>query len=104
MASAFASAIAGLFEDPNIGRAATYIVDGATPKLVRVITRRADDITNFGEARLWSETTRIDVLAAEISNPRPGDTLVLDGAAHVIEGEPVRDRERLTWTLTLRAP
>ena len=28
---------------------------------IRVITRRADEITGFGEARLWSETTRIDL-------------------------------------------
>ena len=53
-------------------------------------------------ARLWSETTRFDVRVAEVANPRPGDRLVLDGETFVVQGEPVRDRERLVWTLDVR--
>jgi len=67
--------------------------DGA-PQLVRVALRRADEITGFGEARLWSETTR--------PTPRPGDRIEIDGEAFLIQGEPVRDRERLVWTVDLR--
>ena len=59
--SVFAAAIDNLFADPNIARDATWIADGGAPKLVRVVTRRADEVTGFGEARLWSETTRIDL-------------------------------------------
>lgn len=100
--SAFTAAIDMLFADPNIGRDAVYIADGGAPVLVRVVARRADAITDFGEARLWSETTRVDLRVAEVPTPRPGDRVEIDGDAFLIQGEPVRDRERLVWTVDLR--
>ena len=100
--SIFAIAIETLFGDPNMARDAVYIADGGTPRLVRVVTRRADEVTAFGEARLWSETTRVDLRVAEVPNPRPGDRVEIDGEAFLIQGEPVRDRERLVWTVDLR--
>ena len=69
---------------------------------VRVIARRADAVTEFGGGRLWSETTRLDLRIAEVPDPRPGDRIVVDGEAFVVQGEPMRDRERLVWTLDLR--
>ena len=100
--SAFAAAVGALFTDGNIGRDAVYIADGGAPVLVRLIARRADDVTEFGDARLWSETTRVDLQVAEVPNPRPGDRIEIDGDAFLIQGEPVRDRERLVWTVDLR--
>jgi hypothetical protein len=100
--SAFAAAVGALFEDPNIGRDAIYIADGGAPVLVRVVARRADAISDFGDARLWSETTRIDMRVAEVATPSPGDRIEIDGEAFLIQGEPVRDRERLVWTVDLR--
>lgn len=91
-----------LFTDPNIGRDGIYIADGGTPMLVRIVSRQADAITDFGDARIWSETTRIDLRVAEVPAPRPGDRLEMDGDAFLIQGEPVRDRERLVWTVNLR--
>lgn len=99
--SAFAAVVGALFADPNIGREAVYTADGGAPVLVRVVARRADSITDFGDARLWSETTRIDLRVAEVANPRPGDRIEIDGDAFLIQGEPVRDRERLAWTVDL---
>ena len=75
---------------------------GGAPKLIRVVTRRADEVTGFGEARIWSETTRIDLRVAEVPAPRPGDRIEIDGEGFNIQGEPVRDRERLVWTVNLR--
>ena len=95
-------ALDALFADGNIGRDAVYIADGGAPVLVRVVSRRADEITSFGEARLWSETTRIDLRVAEVPNPRPGDRIEIDGEGFLIQGEPTRDRERLVWTVDLR--
>ncbi|MCB1356330.1 MAG: hypothetical protein KDK53_07515, partial [Maritimibacter sp.] len=92
--SAVAVALDALFADPNIGRDAVYIADGGAPVLVRVVARRADAISDFGDARLWSETTRIDLRVAEVATPRPGDRIEIDGDAFLIQGEPVRDRER----------
>ena len=100
--SAFDAAVDLLFADPNIGHEAIYISDGGAPLLVRIVSRQADAISDFGDARLWSETTRIDLRVAEVSNPRPGDRLEIDGEAFLIQGEPVRDRERLVWTVDLR--
>jgi hypothetical protein len=100
--SAFAAAVGALFADPNMVRDAVYIAEGGAPVLVRVVPRRADAVTDFGDARLWSETTRVDMRVAEVPNPRPGDRVEIDGDAFLIQGEPVRDRERLVWTLDLR--
>jgi hypothetical protein len=41
--------------------------------------RRPDDVTGFGEARIWSETTRLDLRLSEVANPRPGDRIEIDG-------------------------
>jgi hypothetical protein len=100
--SAFGAAVDLLFADPNIGKDAVYTPEGGTPVPVRIIARRADEVTGFGEARLWSETTRIDLRVAEVPAPRPGDRIEIDDDAFLIQGEPVRDRERLVWTVDLR--
>jgi len=100
--TAFAAAVDALFADPNLGRAAMYEPADGDPFPVRVIARRADAVTEFGEARLWSETTRFDVRASEVAQPRPGDRLAIDDANYIVQGEPVRDRERLVWTLDTR--
>ena len=38
------------------------------------------------------------------NNPEPGrkKVIVIGADSHVIQGEPLRDRERLIWTLDLR--
>lgn len=100
--TAVETALEALFADGNIGRDAVYVADGGTARLVRAVMRRADAITDFGDARLWSETTRIDLRVAEVPAPRPGDRIEIDGEAFLIQGEPVRDRERLVWTVDLR--
>ena len=102
MMSAFVAAVDLLFADSNIGLTATYTPDGGAPVLVRAVARRADAVTEFGDAWLWSETTRIDLRVAEVPNPRPGDRIEIEGDAFLIQGQPVRDRERLVWTVDLR--
>ena len=100
--SAFTAAVGALFADGNIGCDAVYISEGGAPVLIRVVTRCADDITSFGDARIWSETTRVDLRVAEVATPRSGDRLEIYGDAFLIQGEPTRDRERLVWTVDLR--
>jgi hypothetical protein len=100
--TAFAAALDALFANSDVGEDAVYIADGGAPVIVRVVSRQADAITDFGDARIWSETTRLDLRVAEVPNPRPGDRIEIDGAAFLIQGEPVRDRERLVWTVDLR--
>lgn len=100
--AAFAGLVDRLFADPNLGRDAVYEPADGAPVAVRVIARRADAVTEFGSGRLWSETTRLDLRVAEVANPRPGDRIVIDGKALVVQGEPVQDRERLVWTIETR--
>ena len=102
MISAFACAIDALFADPHIARDGVYTAEGGTPVLVRVITRHPDEVTGFGETRIWSETTRIDLRVTDVATPRPGERIEIDGEAFLIQGEPARDRERLVWTVDLR--
>jgi hypothetical protein len=100
--SVFTSALDGLFGDPNIARTATYAPADGDTFPVRVVARRADAVTAFGDARLWSESTRFDLRVSEVAELRPGDRLVIDGEAFVVQGEPVRDRERLVWSIDTR--
>src|SRR6188768_1122176 len=101
--SAFSATLDNLFGDPNIARPATYSPGAAGDAVpVRVIARRADAVTEFGGGRLWSETTRFDVRVAQVAEPRPGDRIAIDGETFVVQGEPMRDRERLVWTLDVR--
>jgi hypothetical protein len=102
MPDALSAALDAIFADGNIARDAVCIAHGGAPVLVRVVARRADAVTDFREARLWSETTRIDLRVAEVPSPRPGDRVETCGDAFLIQGEPVRDRERLVWTIDLR--
>jgi len=100
--TALAMALDALFADDNIAREAIYTPEGGAPVLVRAVARRADETTGFGDARIWSETTRLDLRVTEVPQPRPGDRIEIDGEAFLIQGEPVRDRERLVWTVDLR--
>ena len=43
-----------------------------------------------------------DIRASEIAAPAEGDTIVVDGSTYVIQGEPIRDAERLVWTIEAR--
>jgi sulfur carrier protein ThiS len=49
--------------------------EGRLVVAIAVVARRADVVSDFGDARLWSETTRIDLRVAEVANPRPGDRI-----------------------------
>lgn len=61
-----------------------------------------NSFTDFGARRFVSDTTVVDVRVADLPVPRPGDAIVIGADSHVIQGEPLRDRERLIWTLDLR--
>ncbi len=100
--NALAMALDALFADGNIGGDAVYTPEGGVAIIVRVVTRRADDIASFGDAQIWSETTRVDLRVGEVPNPRAGDRIEIEGEAFLIQGEPARDRERLVWTVDLR--
>ena len=99
----FAAAMDTLFADPNLARDALYRAGGADPGIpVRLIIRRPDRIGEFGDTRIASETATFDARTSEIAEPAEGDTLDVEGVTYVIRGTPVRDAERLIWTIEAR--
>ena len=99
--TAFAAALDGLFADPNIAVEIWYRDSEGQFTRARGILRRPDEITEFGSARLLSDSTRIDVRVADIPDPRPQEQILIGEETFRILGEPRRDRERLVWTLEL---
>ena len=96
---AFSAALDLLFADPNLALDAWHRdVAGQFTKL-RIIPRRADSVTEFGAARLWSETFRFDVRVSDLPNPRPQEQIQVGDETFLIQGEPARDRDRLIWTI-----
>ena len=101
---ALAIAIDRLFADPNLGVNAIYRGSGADPgTMIRAIIRQPDRIGTFGETRIATETTIVDIRTSDINAPAEGDTIEMDGTVYVIQGEPIRDAERLIWTIEARA-
>ncbi len=99
----FVSAIDALFADPNLGSDAVYCAGGGEPGIpVRVILRRPDRVGEFGETRIVAETLRIDVRVSDVAAPGEGDTVEVDGTVYVVQGAPIRDAERLVWTIEAR--
>lgn len=99
--TAFAAALDGLFADPNLSVEIWHWDSEGQFTRARGILRRPDEITEFGSARLLSDTARIDVRVADIPNPRPQEQILIGEETFRILGEPRRDRERLVWTLEL---
>ena len=96
----FAAAIDVLFADLNLAVDAVYRDDGADPGVpVRAILRRPDRISEFGETHIVAGTVVIDVRVSDVAAPAEGDTIEADGMVYVIQGEPIRDVERLVWTI-----
>jgi hypothetical protein len=101
--TAFAAAIDALFADPNLGVNAIYRAGGSGEAItLRAIVRQPDRVGTYGETRIATETTIFDIRTLDINAPAEGDTIEMDGTVYVIQGEPVRDAERLVWTIAAR--
>jgi len=99
----FVVATEALFGDPNMAGDALYRAGGVEPsRAIRVIVRQPDRIGEIGEIRIASETMTFDVRTSEIADPAEGDTLDVDGVIYIVQGTPVRDAERLVWTIEAR--
>ncbi len=99
----FAAAMDRIFANPSMAVAALWISAATSDERpMRVIRRAPDRITEFGAARFVSDTTMVDVRLSDLSDPRPGDLIVIGTDSFTIQGEPTRDRERLIWSLDLR--
>ena len=99
--STFAEALEVLFFDANLSVEIWHRDSEGQFTRARGILRRPDEITEFGAARLMSNTTRIDVRVVDIPDPRPQEQVLIGDETFLIQGEPRRNRERLIWTLEL---
>ena len=101
--SAFANATAALFRDPNLAQEALWRSGGAgVPVAVRVMLRRPDAVTSFGEGRFVTDSVMIDVECAALGVLAPGDTFEIGGAIYEVRGEPLRDALRHLWKAEVR--
>ena len=101
--SVFAAATDALFADPNLGVNAIYCPGGSGEAItLRAIVRQPDRIGNFGETRIATETTLVDIRTSDIAAPAESGTIEMDGTVYAIQGEPIRDAERLIWTIEAR--
>ena len=97
--TAFADALGVMFSDPNISLAATWKTGGVgagTP--VRVVLKQPDQTLTFGVSHVVAPTAVIDVRKSEISAPKKGDTVIVNGATYEIVSPPTQDSLRLVWT------
>lgn len=96
----FASAVNVIFADANMAEAAFWLEQGFPPqRACRVVRAAPDVVTEFGQGRFRSETVRFDVRVSEWPRPVAGDILIVGAARFKVQGEPVRDSERLVWAL-----
>ena len=101
--SVFAAAMDRIFTHAAMAAPALWIsATTSEERPIRIIARAPDRITDFGAGRFVSDTTMVDVRVGDLPHPRPGDLIVIGTDSQVIQGEPLRDRERLIWTLDLR--
>ena len=49
--------------------------------------------------RMVSETFRCDVRVTDLPAPRPDEQILFGDETFLIRGEPIRDRDRLIWTI-----
>ncbi len=99
----FEAALGRIFGNPSMAVAAVWIsATTSEERTVRVIRRAPDRITEFGAGRFVSDTMMVDVRVSDLPEPQSGDLLVIGADSFILQGEPIRDRERLVWTLDLR--
>lgn len=99
----FAAAMDRIYANPSMAVAALWIsATTSEERPIRVIRRAPDRITEFGAARFVSDTMMVDVRASDPPDPCTGDLIVIGADSFTIQGEPLRDRERLIWSLDLR--
>jgi len=98
--SPFSAAVDACFK--HLGVAAVYTPRGGTPMVVRVIARRPDREIEFGDIAVHTATANFEVRMAEVPSLALGDTITLDGETFVLQGEPVRDADRLVWVVDMR--
>ncbi len=100
--NAFAAAMDAIFADANMAVDATWTPGGVGPETpLRIIRKAPDELTEFGAARILSDTLIVDIRVSEAPGFAAGDTVDIGRVPYTVQGKPRRDRERLIWTVEL---
>lgn len=100
--NAFSAAMDRIFLHRDMGLSAVWIATATSEeRTIRLIRRAPDRVIEFGAARILSDTLTADVRTVDLPEPRRGDLIVIGADSYVIQGEPIRDRDQLIWTLEL---
>jgi hypothetical protein len=100
--SAFSAAIDAIFADPNMAVDALWKSRRVGPGVsCRLILKRPDDLRGFSGAQFVSVSVIADVRVAEVPDPIKGDRIEIGADWYEISAKPMRDRERLVWTMEL---
>jgi hypothetical protein len=100
--TAFSAAMDAIFADANMAADALWFEQGFGPGTAcRVIRRAPDEVSDFGQGRFRSETTTVYVRVSDVATPMAGDLLTIGTEQFRVQGDPLRDAERLVWSLNL---
>lgn len=101
--TAFAIVATAMFRDPNIAVDALYRPGGIGVGVpVRVIRAAPDRLAQFGESRIVTDTVSLDIAVADAPDLAESDTVEIKGTLYAIRGAPIRDADRLVWSVEAR--
>ena len=103
MNNVFDTAIQALFSDANLAVEATFIPVSGANKAVRVVTRAPDLYQNIGQSVIHTPSLVLEVQVADCPTLTVGDKFLISQITYVVQGEPRRDSERLTWQVDIYA-
>jgi len=95
--SVFATAIAALFADPNLGVDAIFTPVSGGSKTVRVITQAPDLFQPVGQSFIETPSLVLVVQVTDCPTLAQGDQFSIAAVNYKVQGEPRRDAERLVW-------
>lgn len=100
---AFRDAIRIIFADENMTVPAVWKPKGESRTVnLRAFRRSPDVLSQFGESALVSDQTVMDVMVEDAPTIGKGDLLIAENEWFLVQSEPIRERQRLVWTLNLR--
>lgn len=97
--NAFEMAVRAVCADRHLGVYAVWRQGGSGPGVpVRLIRRRPDAVSSFGEGRYVSGADEVLVPVAAVPDLGAGDTLEVGPEVLEVTADPVRDARHLVWT------
>lgn len=99
----FEMAVLAVCADRHLGSDAVWRQGGVGPGTdVRLIRRRPDATTGFGEGRFITGTDEVLVPLSSVPQLAAGDTLTIGGEVLEVAADPVRDMRHLVWSAPVR--